>query len=282
MLYELQEALDKIKVANDVDLNGQQNVLWTHRIAPGMEIYFFTNQSEAEISFSPSFRVSGMKPQLWNAMTGEIRKLNEFKVEGDRTFVPLKMAALQSWFVVFVDEDQRAVGNQGSKNFPNYTTQQTLTGPWLVDFENKEIGPEKLVKLKKLNDWTKSSNKKIKYYSGIAKYTTTFEYQQVENTDEIIIDLGKVGVMASVKLNDKPIGSTWIAPFRLNVKDAIQEGENTLEVEVVNVWRNRLTGDNKKGKNRTTNQVLDQHTRHEKLIPSGLIGPVSIKVIESK
>ncbi|HAT76275.1 MAG TPA: hypothetical protein DCS19_05390, partial [Flavobacterium sp.] len=39
---------------------------------PGMEIYFLTNQSDQEINFSPSFRVNGMKPQLWDAMTGTV------------------------------------------------------------------------------------------------------------------------------------------------------------------------------------------------------------------
>lgn len=46
---------------------------------------------------------------------------------------------------------------------------------------------------------------------------------------------GKVGVMASEKINGKDIGTTWIAPFKLNTNGALKDGENTIEVEVVNV-----------------------------------------------
>lgn len=276
---ELQDALDTLSIVKDVDINSKLPVLWTHRTMPDMEIYFLTNQSDEEINLSPSFRVNGLKPQLWDAMTGTIRPLSEFTEKDGRITVPINMKANQSWFVVFSNseiDDSKSY----NKNFPELTIVQTLETPWKVDFKNKEIGPKKIIDFPKLTDWITSDNEKIKYYSGTAVYTSTFNYKKDLGAKDILIDLGNVGVMASVKINGKPIGTTWIAPYQLNATNAIKDGENTIEVEVANVWRNRITGDKLLPKDKKTTWLLvDSITPEESLIPSGLMGPVTIQVV---
>jgi hypothetical protein len=276
---ELQDALTQLNIVKDVDLKGDYPVLWTHRTMPGMEIYFLTNQSDEEINLSPSFRVNGLKPQLWDAMTGTIRPLSEFNEKDGRTTVPINMKANQSWFVVFSNSeiDDRKSYN---KNFPELTVVQTLETPWTVDFKNTQIGPKEPVLFPSLTDWIENDNEKIKYYSGTAVYKSTFNYNKVDSAQDIFIDLGNVGVMASVKINGKPIGTTWIAPYQLNASNTIKDGENTIEVEVVNVWRNRITGDKSLPEDKKSTWLLvDNITPEESLIPSGLLGPVTIKVV---
>ena len=132
-----------------------------------------------------------------------------------------------------------------------------------------------------LTDWSSHENERIKYYSGTATYTSTFNYENKGAARDIFVDLGNVGVMASVKVNGKDIGTTWIAPYRLKATHAVQEGVNTIEVEVVNVWRNRITGDKTLPEAaRTTWLNVDGITPDEELIPSGLLGPVTIQTIE--
>ncbi|MCK0148093.1 hypothetical protein MWU78_20775 [Arenibacter sp. F26102] len=277
---ELKEALDELNIIEDVKLNSDVPVLWTHRTMPGMEIYFLTNQSDEEINFSPSFRVSDMKPQLWDAITGEVRPLNDYKDVEGRTTVPIKMKANQSWFVVFSNGDKEGLNEGYTANFPELKMVQTLNNPWKVDFKNKSIGPKETVDFKTLTNWVEHDDDKIKYYSGTAVYTSTFAYSKKQQPKEVFIDLGKVGVMASVKINGKEIGTTWIAPFKLSTKDILEEGENTIEVEVVNVWRNRITGDKTIPETeRTTWLLIDNVTPEEELIPSGLLGPVTIQTI---
>ena len=57
------------------------------------------------------------------------------------------------------------------------------------------------------------------------------------------LDLGKVHYIAGVKLNGKTFPNQWKPPFVLDVTDALEKGENTLEISVTSVWKNRLIGD---------------------------------------
>ncbi|MHC4143395.1 MAG: glycosyl hydrolase [Planctomycetota bacterium] len=273
----LQETLDHFDIRKDVEVGG--DVLWTHRTMQGMDVYFLTNQSGEEINVSPSFRVEGLKPQLWDAVTGEIRKINEYAFENGRTVIPLRMEADKSWFVVFTNIATDAVAAGYTANSPDYEVVQTLDTEWKVEFENKRIAPPGFT-TKKLVDWTKSDNELLRYYSGTAHYSTTFKYSKT-NAKDVFIDLGNVGIMATITLNGKEVGTSWMTPYRLKITEAIKAGENRLEVNVVNVWRNRLTGDTKLAEDqRTTWLVIDKVTPEEQLIPSGLFGKVTIQTVE--
>jgi hypothetical protein len=73
---------------------------------------------------------------------------------------------------------------------------------------------------------------------------------------------------------------TWMAPYRLNVSDKLVAGTNSLKIDVVNVWRNRMVGDLElPASERFTTYLVSDVEKGEKLTPSGLMGPVSIEVI---
>jgi hypothetical protein len=273
---DLQSTLETLGIHKDVVLNTEQPVLWTHRNMTGMEIYFLTNQSEDVINFEPSFRVNGMKPQLWDAVTGEIRALNEFTEKDGRISVPIKMEAHQSWFVVFSNNTEN-VENGYPQNFPGFKEIQTIDNEWLVDFQNKDIGPIAPVKFEKLTDWSLSTDENIKYYSGTAIYETTFELSDIPENKNLFIDLGEVSVMAKVKINGIELGGFWIAPYRLNATEYLQKGTNKIEIELVNLWRNQLIKDKKLPKEeRYTWHLVDDIKDIEDAHPSGLLGPVTI------
>ncbi len=129
--------------------------------------------------------------------------------------------------------------------------------------------------------WAKSSDENIKYYSGTANYKTTFIMNKLPANKDVFINLGEVSVMAEVKLNGQNIGGVWIAPNRLNVSDAIVQGENELEIEVVNLWRNRLIKDKLLPENkRYTWTVVEDIHEGEEPHKSGLLGPVTIEIIK--
>ena len=88
--------------------------------------------------------------------------------------------------------------------------------------------------------------------------------------------------MAKVRLNGKDLGVVWCPPWRVEITDAAQPGENVLEIDVVNLWPNRLIGDGKlpPEKRLTKTNVLKFYNLakqgEEPLWESGLLGPVTL------
>ena len=101
--------------------------------------------------------------------------------------------------------------------------------------------------------------------------------------------------MARVRLNGKDLGVVWCAPWRIEVTDAIRAGDNSLEIEVVNRWPNRLIGDKQPADanartvespgspgeetlktGRYTFTTHDPYNADSPLLPSGLLGPVQL------
>lgn len=88
-------------------------------------------------------------------------------------------------------------------------------------------------------------------------------------------------MVAEVRLNGKYLGKLWTRPFMVDVADSIRAGENHLEVQVANLWPNRLTGDTFLPKEkRRTRTNMTKYTQSSQLLPSGLIGPVRLMAEE--
>ena len=120
-----------------------------------------------------------------------------------------------------------------------------IGGPWQVAFDPKWGGPAKVV-FEKLDDWSTRAEEGIQYYSGAACYQKTFSVGAEtlkQPHSRWYLDLGKVAVMAEVRLNGKELGIAWKPPYRLDVTEALKPGENLLDVKVVNLWINRQIGD---------------------------------------
>jgi hypothetical protein len=179
-----------------------------------------------------------------------------------------------------------------------------IVGPWEVRFPPKWGAPES-VGLEKLISWSEHPDPGVKYFSGTATYTKTIALPLgiLEKGRRICLDLGNVQVMAGVKLNGKDLGVLWRPPYRVDVTDALRQGDNTLEVGVTNLWINRMIGDEELPEDSDRNPngtlkawpqwVLDGKPsptgrftftswrlwkKGEAAVESGLIGPVTLRV----
>ncbi len=115
-------------------------------------------------------------------------------------------------------------------------------GPWRVRFEQRE-DMQCDVEWSTLADWKDSDNPIIKYYSGTAVYRRDFIWNNETDGVQVLLDLGKVREIASVRLNGEKLGILWNAPFRVDATAALVKGENRLEIRVANRWFNRFVGD---------------------------------------
>ncbi len=177
-----------------------------------------------------------------------------------------------------------------------------VSGPWEVRFPAGWGAPEK-VAFDKLMSWSRHPDSGVKYFSGTATYTKTFQVpaDMIGKDRRIYLDLGDVQVIAEVKLNGRDLGILWKPPFRLDVTDAVRPGDNALEVQVTNLWVNRLVGDEQlpedckrkpegnlvewpqwllNGKPSPTGRRTFTTWRHwskdSPLMESGLLGPVKV------
>ena len=248
------------------------------RLADG-EYYFVSNQGDKAISFDGLFRVQGKTPELWNPLTKDVRDLRQYRTLTKTTKVPMRLEAYESSFIVFRKDTDKAV-SEGC-NYPEKSVLATIDTPWTVAFQEKKGGPEAPVTFDTLYDWTTSDDPRIKYFSGDATYTNSFKLKKLPQ-GEVYVDLGKVMVMAKVKVNGEYAGGVWTAPYRLNITNLLRKGVNTIEVKVVNCWRNRVIGEKEAipANERFTFQTATYLNKDSELQPSGLLGPVELQIYD--
>jgi hypothetical protein len=150
-------------------------------------------------------------------------------------------------------------------------------GPWKVNFQPGRGAPESAT-LNALASWSESADSGIKYFSGEGTYTN-----QIQAPDDwfakgshLWIDLGDVKNLAEVTVNGKSLGVVWHAPYRMDATAALKPGANEISVKVVNSWVNRLIGDEQPGATKYTFADVKPYKANSPLLPSGLMGPVTV------
>lgn len=276
----MQQALDMLQIIPDVALKDRY-VLYTHRKTTEGDIYFLTNQTDSSISIEPAFRITGKQPEWWDAVDGSTRSLPAFTQTSETIIIPIKLEAYQSGFVFFRNTNDKPVMQNSKENFPIPSIIKKINTPWKVQFDTAMRGPLQPVVFDKLMDWTKSNNDAIKNYSGTAIYKTTCTISSLPSGNTFYLNVGMVNVMAKIKINGKEVGAAWTAPYRVDITEALKKGSNTIEIEVVNTWVNRLIGDSKLPEaERKTWTNVNIYTPDSKPQPSGLIGPVTIEAVK--
>jgi hypothetical protein len=148
-----------------------------------------------------------------------------------------------------------------------------ISGPWNVAFD-KEWGGPASIQFDRLTDWKDHENNGVKYYSGAASYTKTFDLPDGlrGSKQPIYLDLGDVKDIAEVTLNGSRLGVLWCEPFQLDISSVVKNSGNIVNINVVNKWSNRLLGDEVLKEKYTTGNA----SHAPNLFSSGLLGPVKL------
>ena len=269
---------DKGIVPDFISLTAGMPLQFIHLTLSDGEVWFVSNQGDKPVAFDGEFRITGKRPELWNPLTAETRLLPQFELKSGTTVVPMELQPYESSFIVF---RQGAKASGKGRNYPEEALIAEIASPWTVSFEEGRGAPEGSVTFESLTDWTLNDDYRIKYFSGTATYTNTFNIAETPSS-QVYIDLGKVMVMAKVKVNGEYAGGVWTAPYRLNITDFLKVGDNTVEIEVVNCWRNRLIGEKEAvpEAERFTFQTSTYLDKSSELQSSGLLGPVRLLSID--
>ena len=271
------EVLFEDHVPPDFDFTTQPGIPldYIHRRDGNADIYFVSNRSNAAVNATCAFRVSSRVPEIWDPVTSGRRPATTYEEKEGCTRLPIEFAPCGSWIFVF---RQPAANHSpsGVPNSPDLERVQELKGPWTVKFDPRWGGPE-VARFDTLQDWTENPDPGIKYFSGTATYTLTFDLDDEVSAQTLALDLGDVRELAAVTCNGKSLGTAWSYPFRFDLTGILKKRGNTLECKIVNFWPNRIIGDQSlPDSKRFTGTNIRNLTAQTRLMPSGLLGPVRI------
>ncbi|ASU36363.1 acetyl xylan esterase [Mucilaginibacter xinganensis] len=271
-------------VKPDFSFNGQAEKSdefdYIHRKSGETDIYFVINRSNQQQTRDFTFRVSGKQPEIWDALTGNAVIAKAYHHDDATTTLSLQLDAFSSYFIVFRKPVAAIAQGAATRNFPKLEPLAEFDGSWTASFDPKWGGPAKTV-FPELISWTKRREEGIKYYSGTATYTKTFDLYKYKKGERIFLDLGNVKDVAEIRLNGKKLGVLWCAPWRVEITDAIKQRYNVLQVNVINLWANRVVHDLSLPKEKRLTQThdvfrFDMLNVNTPLLESGLLGPVKI------
>lgn len=273
----LGEVLNSMNIVPDFTYNKPQKdtkLMYVHRKLVNGEIYWVNNRNNRKETLNATFRVGGKMPVLWHPETARAEAVS-YSIANGITTVTLPFQPNDAVFVIFKDKAVKT-----SVTLPAKEEKQLLAvdGSWDVSFQ-KDRGAPASAKFDKLISFTENTDAGIKYFSGTATYrkTITADKNWFANNVRLWLDLGDVKNLAEVIVNNRSLGVVWKQPFRVDVSNALKAGDNKIEIKVTNLWVNRLIGDAQPGvTNKITYTTMPFYEANSKLLPSGLLGSVTI------
>lgn len=186
----------------------------------------------------------------------------------------------------------------------------TLDGAWSVAFQPGRGAPER-IELPGLRSLHLHEDGGVRHFSGTVTYRKkmTLPSDWLAADRRVVLDLGRVEVLAEIVVNGHALPVVWKEPYRADITEWARAGDNELEIRVTNLWTNRLIGDEalpaedefglrdehgndphgivrlpdwyKEGRpkppgGRTTFSTWNFYEKDEPLVASGLLGPVRL------
>jgi hypothetical protein len=249
-----------------------------HRRDGLKDIYFVRNGSARAVDTLAGFRVTGRQPELWNAVDGSVDLNTDSRVEDGSTRMQLHLAPYGSVFVVFAQPVNPKRSPKLAKT-PDVTSFELPLDRWTITFQKDRGAPSGAQKLPGFTSWTEWPDAGVRYFSGTATYRTDFDGRHAAG-DRILVALTDLHEICTVRINGKPAGVIWAMLYQLDVTGVLKDGTNTLELDVTNLWPNRILGDAQPSNTHAyTSTNIRKYTASSPLLPSGLIGPVTIQTI---
>ncbi|UKI17574.1 MAG: glycoside hydrolase family 2 [Bacteroidales bacterium] len=272
----LEEIFAEIDLEPDFRVESGAPLLYNHRSMMGAEIYFVSNQSGAAVDATPEFRVDPtLAPERWNPVDGSITSLPQFEATATGIRMPLHLEPLESCFIVFRGKGSPKAGD----NNPTPASAVEISEPWHVAFDGKLSSPAP-IEMASPADLAQNADPEIRYFSGTITYTTEFDLDDA-SAARVLLNLGRVESMAKVYVNDRYAGGAWCPPYKVDITQCVKKGRNTLRVEVVNKWVNRIVGDMQlPPEQRKISLLVNPYDASTPLPPSGLQQAVTVETYE--
>lgn len=226
-------------------------LLWKARRFDDGMIFFLAKFKQVGL-FEVTLRVSGKVPELFNPVTGESRKLARFWPDGEGTRVALNVKdPMDSSFLVFRDKVPKRgsvvkAERDGKPVSPaelelyydrrgHVIGEAVQPGTYTLTMAN---GAQKHLAIASTCEPLVIKDGWVPVQGQDATNTLTQEIvfdlpAGLSKAQAVMLDLGKVNVMATATVNGKEFETLWMPPFELDVTKALARGQNRLKVQVV-------------------------------------------------
>ena len=254
------------------DVVSAQPLLWFHRAVAGADWYMVSPQPGQSFSGSVAFRSTG-RVEIWDPVNGLVSSVPA-KAEDDHTTVQLDMPQGGSCFVVFRHDGRNRPARHKVREAEilPFNPQWTLTFPsgW---------GIEEPYRTDSLCSWTQMDiPAEARAFSGTVTYTASLTVDKMARHRTYKLDLGQVEQVAAVSVNGQLVQTLWTEPYSTDITRYLHPGENTLSIDVTNVWFNRLLWDVRQPEPQRKTWTTNWPPANADYHPGGLLGPVKLRI----
>ncbi len=223
-----------------------------YRNDDGRDLHFFANTTTNDIVARATFPSDVKRFERWDPEGGS---RTAFPTDGDGGATLLLPPA---GALLLVASEGEAAPKPISHAPAERIAIQRIDGPWSASFEPAngdafEVAPFELTGLDQLKE------ERLNRFAGEVLYRARFIWDRTED-DSVLLDLGDApNCLTEATLNGQLLGVRWYGRHEYPLGRSLKQGENQLSVKVVTTLFNRL------------------RERKERPLPSGLLGPVTLK-----
>ncbi len=242
--------------------------------------YFMTMLQNNTINNWVTLGINAKSAMFFNPMTGEKGKA-ALRNKNGQTQVYMQIKPGQS---IILKTFNKNISINEKWSYYESEKNIILSNPWQLSFIDSKPAIKERFTLNKLNSWTELNNDTLKINMGTASYSSTFNLNHKDNR-EYILNLGDVRESAQIKINGQNVDTLFAVPFETNISKFLKEGKNKIEIMVTNLPANRIANlDRRNVEWRIFQEINFVSITYKKtffntweLLPSGLLGPVTIR-----
>lgn len=270
----LAEALQEQGIRPDMGIKSgntpTDKVYFSHRRLADADVYFINNHSEREFKDEVVLRTSLSNASYWDPVNGKRYRLPARSI-AEGLNISITLLPGESGFIVASNDSQEELTLKSTRESERL---EAIKGDWNVYFDPRWGGPGEVV-FNKLTDWTKHADLGIRYYSGTAVYRKKINLGKSAANEEIILRFDSLNSIGRVWLNGQEVSTVWCTPWEADLTPFVKNGENMLEIEVVNSLMNRMIGDASLPESKRLTYAYPEIAKPtDGLVPSGITGEV--------
>jgi len=256
------------------------------RSLPDQKYYYLVNHGPEDIDEDIELNYNAKSIMLMDPLSGKTG-LAKVVNNGDRSTIRVQLKAGESIIVNAMSRE--ASGKTPWQYQDNLLDSREITGPWELTFTagGPTLPPSET--LGTIQVWTGQGSEEKDHFSGQATYSTSFNIDDLESAN-YLLEFENVNESVKIWINDQYVGQVWSIPYRIEVNNHLQKGENNIKLEVANLMANRIRYMDKQGMEwRNYHEINFVNIDYKafdastwRVMPSGIRGAVKLKIYASK